>query len=154
MTAERIGSVYEIPRLCRPCGQEFLPTRGTNGLPSEYCSARCRRQAHRHLLASDRSRPKQQPARAVAPKPAPVARPKREPKPQRQPVVRLQPVSGRPVNYAARAHLVPGGSVPREGCGCLACADWRARNQRLPLVSDLERIARQMRVRAYQRGEL
>lgn len=50
MIAERIGSIYETPRLCLPCGKEFTPRRRRYdhliGVV-EYCSDACRKTAHK-----------------------------------------------------------------------------------------------------------
>lgn len=51
--AEPIGSVYTTPRLCLPCGKDFIPERKVDRrLIDDYCSDRCRLKATRGTVAS------------------------------------------------------------------------------------------------------
>lgn len=42
---EAIGSVYSTPRLCLPCGKDFLPPRRKDKRILDYCSEACDRKA-------------------------------------------------------------------------------------------------------------
>lgn len=52
MVIERMPSVYETPRRCLPCGADFIPERKPGRPPSDYCTDRCRRAAHRRQLTA------------------------------------------------------------------------------------------------------